>query len=427
MNDNSDGSEPHGWNRKLCREFVDSGDRNYSRWFAGREDEMMGIESVFAETRRQPQTVFRVVQGAPGAGKTSLLTHMIENAPDDRLYVRVGHQDMVSGQTLDQRVEHALRERDPAWAMAARLVLKAAGRTARTGESVDETENELRRRLDRDLELALVFDEAQTIDATAHRTLIDMHARGFGRPCALVLVGLSHTTDVIEQIPGLSRPAENADINLSGLPDEDLKASTQLMFDRLELDASEATRERYAEAVAEMSQGWPQHLLGAQQAVAEQLLENEGDLAGVDLAGALRNSTQRRIRYYGQRLSSEPLLEDVVFTARIVTALRGQNEQITKGHIYNVCAETLARDDVPPQVRRIQGDLSNEDMGVDLGNKLIVKGALAKTDTEHFAVAIPSMADWLDARLKYAELGTPNPEYNLPPKPRRAASVPLPK
>ena len=72
------------FNRELAEELANAQrDRDRARYFAGRVAEIDAAESAFAEARKYTQTAFRVFTGAPGCGKSSLLTHIRESHADN--------------------------------------------------------------------------------------------------------------------------------------------------------------------------------------------------------------------------------------------------------------------------------------------------------------------------------------------------------
>ena len=380
-----------------ARQFIDTDDRDVARWFVGREREIEAVDTAVNVSKDgRVQTVFRVLQGAPGVGKSSLLTHLIENAPDNRFYVRVRHEDLVSSAALDARIDHVLGEREPAAARAFGLAIRAAGHHVRAGEVADESIRDHRRQRAADLDMVLLLDEAQTIEPNRSNTvLVDLHSVGFGRPCLMLFTGLSHTADTIGAINGVSRPADTAIVNLTKLSDGECDQSTQMMLDEFHVDAAVDLRNVACRYVANVSKGWPQHLAGAQKALALQLIEHEGQLNRVDYRAVGRESDERRFRYYRNRLDNEPLLSNRRFTASVVAAIQGMNQPVDHDGLYDLCSQALKGRTIPTRLR----DLSPEPG--ELADALVARGVLAKAvdneghSTDRYEIAIPSMVSWL--------------------------------
>ena len=386
---------------ETARAFAESGDRDVARWFAGRDEEHERIEQAVRESSDgRDQTVFRMIQGAPGAGKTSLLTHLRDHAPENRIYVPLRHRDLQSTEAVDARIATVLRSRDRAWATGARWALQGAGRAFRAGDVADEAAWRMRRHLAENLELVLTLDEGQAVRESAHQVLLDLHATGFGRPCTLLIAGLSHTADVIGSIDGISRPSDRAVLNLAALSAGECAESTRKMLAALRIDAEPTAIRGAALRVAEVSHGWPQHLHGAQVALAEQLLAGNGELRLVDYGKMREESDRRRIDYYEARLQSHPLLQNVQFVAGVMQALGGLNTPPTYDAVCEVCADALAGDRVPVSMRE-------EPPGaVALAQAFITQGILAKRNRREYEIAIPSMADWLTNQISAQARGT---------------------
>ena len=378
-----------------ARAFTESGDRDVARWFAGRGEECERIEQAVRESSDgREQTVFRIVQGAPGAGKTSLLTHLRGLAPENRIYVPLRHQDLVSTKAVDARIDALLNGRDRAWATAARWALQAAGRAFRAGDVADEAARRMRRHLAENLELVLTLDEGQALRESTHRVLLDLHATGFGRPCTLLIAGLSHTADVIGSIDGISRPSDRAVLNLSALSGAECAESTRNMLAALHVEAESTATQEAARRVACLSHGWPQHLHGSQVALLEQVLANDGKLGQVDYAKVRAESDRRRIDYYEARLQSHPLLQNVQFVAGVVQALGSMKTPATFDAVCEVCAAALAGDDVPISIRE------GTSGAVALARAFITQGVLGRKNRREYEIAIPSMGDWLTSQTE---------------------------
>lgn len=80
------------FNAALASRIEKGGDRDVAPYFAGREREMSHFDDALVEADyKKKQTVFRVFQGAPGCGKTSLLHHLRETRREKQglLFVEV--------------------------------------------------------------------------------------------------------------------------------------------------------------------------------------------------------------------------------------------------------------------------------------------------------------------------------------------------
>lgn len=96
------------FDRELARDLSDRKDRDTAPFFAGRRDEIQRFDSAINEMvkhdPRDRRAVFRIYQGAPGCGKTSLITHLQKTRSDDLLFVEIDESYLVSREALRDRV-----------------------------------------------------------------------------------------------------------------------------------------------------------------------------------------------------------------------------------------------------------------------------------------------------------------------------------
>ena len=99
------------FNAALASRIEKGGDRDVAPYFAGREREMSHFDDALVEVDyKKKQTVFRVFQGAPGCGKTSLLHHLRETRREDQdlLFVEVDSALESRAEVLAHVVDAAL-------------------------------------------------------------------------------------------------------------------------------------------------------------------------------------------------------------------------------------------------------------------------------------------------------------------------------
>ena len=75
------------FDRELATEILNSRDRDTALFFAGRKAEIRAFERAVAEASQYKQATFRIYQGAPGCGKTSLAHHLADTCVDKVLFV----------------------------------------------------------------------------------------------------------------------------------------------------------------------------------------------------------------------------------------------------------------------------------------------------------------------------------------------------
>ncbi len=311
------------FNAALASRIEKGGDRDVAPYFAGREREMSHFDDALVEVDyKKKQTVFRVFQGAPGCGKTSLLHHLRETRREDQdlLFVEVDSALESRAEVLAHVVDAALARpvrsgsltesvRDALAKYSVGTVqslgeiacVKNAGAALRSWQKDTALE---------DVTVVMTFDEAQNLNRRQVKTLAEMHKIGIGLPSVLLLAGLSHTYDVLSAPNAISRLVANAAMNMGAMTDEECAESTLAMLDELGPTGGAVERRALAERVARVSHSWPQHLNRAQQALCRELGRVNGDLGRVDFARVEHDSDEARAGYYNNRLR-DPAFDEV--------------------------------------------------------------------------------------------------------------------
>ena len=341
------------FNEALAKELLEDRDRDHARFFAGRDEEIRRFDAAVREAGRSEQAVFRVYQGAPGSGKTSLMARLRAIRSDEVLFVNVAKKHLADDGALAGRVRDA------------------AGSTA--------------------TKIVLLMDEAQRIDETVQDVLVDLHTIGLGVPAVFLFSGLGHTADRLGNLDGLSRPGDNAIVNVGEMGREECGESTRMMLEELRVVGTGDEREGLAEMAAKLSFNWPQHLHCAQMAVCRELLRTDGVMREVDIDAIRSESDRRRGDYYHRRLAGSVLGTYPEFTAAVVAAVR-QGEPKAPGHLWDICDRML--DDARTSHPRL-GKVSGEEFAA----ALVARGVLTHEYGGSYTVTIPSMADWLDEHL----------------------------
>ena len=259
--------------------------------FAGRKDELtllnQGLERLLQTA--DPSGGIVLITGLPGAGKTQLARKFAEDATERHRGVAgcfVGTSVLESPVDLLLDMARPLGATDAARRAAdvdtrkigSGLGITSAFRRSRTVEHVRHTsslETLLRASKDagmwrRCAALALVVDELQTISPEGMRALRVLHEGNHGCPIYLLGVGLQHTPFVLANPGGqdaISRP--NEPMRLGCLSDVE---AVEAVAQGLAKQGHDVPAES-AVALAEASQGFPQHvhgyLAGALAAIGE--------------------------------------------------------------------------------------------------------------------------------------------------------------
>ena len=371
------------------RKFIDLGDRDIAPFFAGRETEIRHFESSFntLDWRAKRTAAFRIFQGAPGCGKTSLVEHLRQRHSNDALFVDIRKGHLASEDALIEQIRQSaasvgsLRGTMAAFAQAVGASLKVVK------PGGDEVRDFVADNAIRNKKAVLFMDEAQLAGEEQQPGLGLLHASGLGFPTIAVFAGLSHTSDRLKGVGGLSRLPDNAILNMGAMSESECASSTSRLLDAYGMSGGSVEKARASRTVARLSRGWPQHLKGAQTALCRELLRTNGNLGQVDYERVRSESDRNRHDYYNARLSGSILGVHRPFTAKVVAAVQRQ-QPVDPGDLIGLCENQLAGSQ--PAYPGLKSATAEE-----FANALIERGVLSPRSDERYDVAIPSMTEWL--------------------------------
>ena len=199
-------------------------------------------------------------------------------------------------------------------------------------------------------------------------------------PLVAAFFGLSDTEQVLRQC-GLSRYADKRVVNLSPLETKVAAGSFRRMFDAYYTGAEEE-KDFWADALADLSQGWPQHINRVGVAAGEVLRNNnEGRLERNLLKQALKKGVERKNNYYAGRLKAGS--QDPVLYKQIAVAAAHK----PKGILSRKDLRRLARSDLEETGESFDDFLTNA----------LHAGLLAPVAdlAYHYQFPIPSLSDYL--------------------------------
>ncbi len=333
--------------RQSLQQFVDRSDKEYALYFVGRHDVIAGIEKTVEQMQQliagrnvteliesaailSDQRTW-LVQGAPGAGKTALQSHlrqMWEKRPDGPITIGLAPGELEDETALEQKIAYIIRKQyevpaDRFWKAALASALKSLGsslgfkmrQTKRRGTLINLWQlfdhgwfNFILERLPakfnakpRQLRpIVFMIDEIQSLQPPSEKLLMQLHLGQTGLPIVMVLAGLAWSESRLSKA-GISRFSHGHVQTLAPLT----KAEAAEAVHRL---LQEHDIEGYQDAdivvkIAVWSNGWPQHLHNYMRALAAELLRTDGDLPQVDEVRVHEMGDADRKDYYTRRLN----------------------------------------------------------------------------------------------------------------------------
>ncbi len=229
--------------------------------------------------------------------------------------------------------------------------------------------------------IVVCVDEAQNMPiAETTRDVIDiLHQSSHGIPLLTAFFGLSNTQDVLRRC-GLSRLADERIVNLEPLHYDDAVCAIQSVFDAYQFTGTLADRTAWVESLAELSQGWPQHVNRVCVAAVRVIREHGGQINSELLEQALERGKESKDRYYAARLAAGSNQVSIYRELAQVAEERGGALSINE--IKSIAESALdGWEETPTEF---------------LDNALHV-GLLAPTrgTPGHYQIPIPSFADYL--------------------------------
>ena len=352
----------------------------------------------------------RIIQGAPGAGKSSILEEIKKN-PERLKTESVDKPPLVvvleSGDIEEpvDILQPLARSINPT---AAEEFLSYSSRTFDVGGGLglgpiqvtgkkETTMEPARPRIRWDVfgkwaeqhggfdrPIVLAIDEAQRLDHDRKHPISKLFQSlhgGCGLPIALVLAGLSDTEYSADQMD-LTRIPPKQKHNIGSLPDHEVQELMERSCAHFGIDTTGFEHE--IDRLIEPCDGWPRHLHIVLQALGEEALRTEGDLGKVVWERIQSEIKAGRDGYYDGQFSDE--MEDAInLTAGVMAELE--------------CNRNRA------QIKYFMKELHKSDPhtycfppGMDVDSffvHLVHQGALHKQSADQFVCPIPSFRTYL--------------------------------
>ena len=230
----------------------------------------------------------------------------------------------------------------------------------------------------------ICVDEAQNIPVSdrTRGVMGCLHDPPGKLPLVAAFFGLSDTQQVLREC-GLSRFARGRVVTLDTLPSDDSACAIRSVFDAYGFTGAPEDREVWVNRLAELSQGWPQHVNSVAVAACGIIRANGGRIDSGHLDAAMAAAEEYKQEYYAGRLAAGT--EDSGIYKRIALVAGSSPD--------GILSRATLRDLVRSAPENASGDFSEF-----LANALHA-GLLAPTQglPDHYRIPIPSFGDWLRA------------------------------
>ena len=383
------------FNADLARQIAfEDVPRDEARYFEGRAKEIENFRhSLNASTRRE-QAVFRIYQGAPGCGKTSLAAHLAQTT-EDAVFIKLSRRHLTSFASMMERIKNAASQQEGRYALtathwAAASIERLAGRTL-----TEEIQRAVRDHSTEGLCFVLHIDEAHSLSNNALEVLTELHIGGLGEtdqiPCVAVLTGLGHTKKHINAHSGLTRAGDGTTMNMTAMDGEECAQSTMRMLAELcPYEAPLASRQTLANLSAECSYGWPRHLQSAQKAICEGLLKTNGNVQALYHKQIGERCAKLRAEYYEERLNDiDAPGGDPDLTKQVIAKVAKAPPRHSDRELEALCSNEAK-----------EYWQSNEEFSGEKTRQKLIESGIVERKDGFWALSIPSMGAWAAQQLQ---------------------------
>lgn len=311
-------------------EFAQSSDRDTARFFVGREEVLTNInhawQSRMKKWQKGDKTAFssatRVVQGAPGAGKTSLGNHLKSiwgrEENDKPIVVTLSTEALNTPMTVFKNITEvislkaneklrSLQTTQRATSGGLNTFVKGEHQYQATHQERSDTPeewNDFRHALGDHQwtrPVCLLIDEAQTLEHAGLGFLKTMHTGAHQLPIFPLLLGLGSTRTVMIK-GGITRPESGSVHTLPQLIREEVEELCSSYFKVFGIRGSDQQKRTVTNRLHAWSDGWPSHMHNALKGLSHGLLKVQADLGKVNLERSLEQARCYRQEYYSDRV-----------------------------------------------------------------------------------------------------------------------------
>ncbi len=367
------------YDRELLEEYSRPLDRQPAPVFVGRQDI---LELIQANCRGAMRALGRnqraaghtiVLQGAPGAGKTAILSHLEEewDGKPDRPHVL--------------EIRQAYLE-DPA-TMALAIVRKLDPSKASPENIAFSLLKELLPPQDWKHPLCILVDEIQNVRESHGEVLTPLHLGTHRLPIVPIYAGLANSTDSLAQA-GVSRLQTDNVRTLGPLASEEVRDCVKRMIANCRIDPGAGVLvQQLADEIARSSEGWPQHVRTEAAAAFRAIGQKKGEIKDIEILPMRALARKYRQRSYEARQSKE-MKEAKDLVAAVMEEVPS-NGGLSRSRVLNAIKGKIANG---------QGTEWELPEGMSAGQflgHLIHRGALQPGSGDALVCPIPSLRTWL--------------------------------
>ncbi len=318
--------------RDALNAFIDLGDRAQTPIFVGRDEIMSEILRLARRIHQHdPQTSkewpaqgkMRLIQGAPGIGKTALLNSLRAHCRTavDRprnqpfiLPVMIPEARDLSRDYMVTCIRAAIEamNRDSPKSLGRGIVQKfvrlarriqGAQVTGPAGIGVGVSLNSSATPIvpPPNCVILLMIDEVQTVPGAAGALLQYLEGGSQGLPVLPVLAGLSNSWKTLQDV-ALSRLSSDAIIQPGALNPNEVQQALDNFVSHFGITTTARTQDLWAGALWQWSRGWPKHMQNVLNIMGRHLLPAQGNLNALSPPDIQAHVITTRHAYYRQRL-----------------------------------------------------------------------------------------------------------------------------
>ncbi len=318
----------NSFDTEKLQDFLSTEDRQINPFFTGRRNIQFSIEvkskNIGLKYSKDPSSKpaageTQVIMGAPGIGKTSLLSKISQNCIAELNDASCNHKiipviiDTPSILTFDHlyaSIHKAVSELDNKISISS--VMDSANATVKAITSVSafgfgvgfKGSEKGKPALPKNYTILMMIDEIQSIPiddrSEVTKVLQQLHTGSNGYPIMPVFAGLSNSISVLQQ-NNISRFGTNAERTLAPLGKSEVIEAVEKFMDYFHVTTNPILTLSWAKRTHEWSEGWPKHMENTMRSLGEELLEHDGDLSKVPYHAVRLRATKRRIDYYNTR------------------------------------------------------------------------------------------------------------------------------